>query len=91
MAFRCKCGAWWTGLKVEHCTVCHQSFTGTNSGDKHRVAVNFKLDENGRKVRLSDRNRCLSEDEMREAGMSKNHFGLWSLGGGNWRREETDE
>ena len=91
MAYGCKCGAWWTGLKVEHCVVCHQSFTGTNSADKHRVAVNFKLDENGRKVRLSHHNRCLTEDEMREVGMTKNYFGLWSLGGGNWRKEETDE
>ena len=71
--------------------VCHQSFTGTNSADKHRVAVNFKLDEKGHKVRLSHHNRCLTEDEMCEVGMTKNHFGLWSLGGGNWRKEETDE
>ena len=33
------CKAWWTGSRVEHCTSCHQSFTGTRSGDKHTTVA----------------------------------------------------
>lgn len=31
------CGKSWTGLSVEHCPACHENFTGTSSGDRHRV------------------------------------------------------
>lgn len=30
------CGKSWGGLKAEHCMACHETFTGTTAGDKHR-------------------------------------------------------
>ena len=66
----CKCGATWTGLRPEHCPACHQTFTGTTAGDKHRVG-----DHNV--SRGPDRRRCLSVDEMTDAGMVRNDKGHW--------------
>lgn len=42
MATKCNngCDATWTGIKMEHCTSCHQTFNNTRAGDKHR-AVGF--------------------------------------------------
>lgn len=54
-----KCGARWGGFAVEHCTGCHQTFAGTESGDSHRVGAH---DVPG------DR-RCLSVEEMEAGGM----------------------
>ena len=31
------CGRSWTGLSVEHCPACHENFSGTTAGDRHRV------------------------------------------------------
>jgi hypothetical protein len=31
------CGAAWDGLRTEHCTVCHQTFSGESTGEAHRV------------------------------------------------------
>lgn len=31
-----KCGKSWGGLKPEHCMACHETFSGTAAGDKHR-------------------------------------------------------
>lgn len=33
----CACGATWHGFRVEHCTVCHQTFSGETTGNAHRV------------------------------------------------------
>ena len=66
----CRCGASWTGLKIEHCLSCHESFTTTRAGDRHRVGQHH----------LStgpDRRRCLSVEEMYEAGMGQNSRGHW--------------
>jgi hypothetical protein len=30
-----RCDARWTGLKVEHCSVCHLTFSSTRAGDRH--------------------------------------------------------
>ena len=30
-----QCGATWSGLRVEHCTACHLTFSGTRAGDAH--------------------------------------------------------
>lgn len=30
------CGKSWGGLKAEHCTGCHETFSGTAAGDRHR-------------------------------------------------------
>jgi hypothetical protein len=55
---RCTCGAIWTGLKIEHCKACHQTFAATEPGDAHRVG-RFEPDER----------RCLTPDEMTKGGM----------------------
>lgn len=70
----CRCGASWTGLRIEHCPACHETFTGTTSGDRHRVG-----DHN---VFVGpDRRRCLTPAEMVEAGMKQNARGQWTSGG----------
>lgn len=66
----CRCGAAWTGFKIEHCSTCHESFSCTAAGDKHRVgdhAVSFG----------PDRRRCLTETEMLARGMARNSKGVW--------------
>lgn len=30
------CGKSWTGLKREHCPACHETFSSTKAGDRHR-------------------------------------------------------
>lgn len=33
----CKtCGKQWGGLNAQHCTACHETFSSTSAGDKHR-------------------------------------------------------
>jgi hypothetical protein len=66
----CTCGKSWTGKRLEHCTVCHETFTGTSSGDKHRTGDYFPSTR-----------RCLSHDEMRAKGMAQNARGVWTNGG----------
>lgn len=66
----CKCGATWTGKRMEHCTACHATFSGTTAGDKHREGDYFP-----------DTRRCLSADEMRAKGMARNGRGVWTNGG----------
>ena len=61
-------------MRMEHCVECHQTFSGTTAGDKHRTG----------KHHLStgpDRRRCLSTDEMAEKGMTQNARGVWGSGG----------
>lgn len=70
----CRCGATWTGLRIEHCTECHETFTGTSSGDKHRVGDHAIFTG-------PTRRRCLSADEMRDKGMAQNKRGQWTNGG----------
>ena len=76
----CKCGAEWTGKRLEHCTAtgCHQTFTGTTAGDMHRVGKHDVSEG-------PDRRRCLTPDEMREKGMTQNKHGHWTSGGTFWR------
>lgn len=66
----CKCGATWSGKRLEHCTVCHETFTGTSAGDKHRTGTYWP-----------DERRCLSVDEMAAKGMTRNRNGHWTTGG----------
>lgn len=56
MSASCNCGARWTGLRMEHCTVCHRTFSGTSTGDAHRVG------EHG----VS--RRCLTDAELTKKG-----------------------
>lgn len=65
------------GLRAEHCTECHQNFTGTSAGDKHRTGKHH--------VRSGpDARRCLTTDEMTAKGMTRNKRGVWTSGGSYW-------
>lgn len=70
----CDCGATWGGLRTEHCAACHQTFTGTTSGDRHRVG-----DYNQRTG--PTRRRCLTVAEMETRGLERNAKGQWTTGG----------
>jgi hypothetical protein len=59
---------------MEHCTACHETFSGTTAGDRHRVGEHsIPIGPN--------RRRCLTPDEMRDKGMSQNVRGVWGNGG----------
>jgi hypothetical protein len=58
MSTSCRCGAAWSGLRIEHCMSCHETFSGTSAGDLHRVG------EHGVKEG-PDRRRCLTVAEMK--------------------------
>lgn len=65
--FSCRqCSKAWTGLKPEHCIVCHQTFGGTDAGDRHRV---------GSYSDPGDPRRCLDPAQV---GLILNDRGLWS-------------
>lgn len=66
----CGCGATWTGAKMEHCAECHETFSGTRSGDRHRTGEHHIF-------RGPLRRRCLTADEMRGKGMVQNERGVW--------------
>lgn len=51
------CGKTWTGLRMEHCPVCCETFPGSTLGDAHRVG---SYADNSR--------RCLTAEEMTEKG-----------------------
>ena len=69
----CGCGATWTGARMEHCSEpgCHQTFSGTASGDMHRTGAHHISRGPGRR-------RCLTADEMIAKGMVKNARGAWA-------------
>lgn len=68
--WKCFCGELIRGLKPEHCPVagCHQTFSGTTAGDRHRVGP------------YGGKRRCLSASEM-DAGttLERNARGHWRL------------
>jgi hypothetical protein len=53
------CGATWFGFNVEHCTVCHQTFSGETTGNAHRVGPH---DPPGRR-------RCRTPAELTALGL----------------------
>jgi hypothetical protein len=61
-------------MRMEHCPECHQTFTGTSAGDKHRTGKHH-IDKG------SDRRRCMTVDEMTAKGMTQNVRGVWGSGG----------
>lgn len=69
-AASCPCGAKWTGHRIEHCTACHETFTGTTAGDKHRTGDHAVSSG-------PTRRRCLTPPEMRGKGMAQNARGQW--------------
>lgn len=81
---RCPCGTTWTGLRIEHCPECHETFTGTTSGDRHRVGDHALTTG-------PDRRRCLTAEEMRGRGMTQNARDQWTNGGTSpWSKETPD-
>lgn len=54
-----QCGAEWHGYRIEHCTLCHQTFSGTSIGDAHRVGP----------YESPEQRRCLTADEMAALGL----------------------
>lgn len=65
------CKKSWTGLSPQHCSGCHETFSGTGTGDAHRVG------RHGVKTG-SDRRRCLSIEEMEAKGLVLNERGIWA-------------
>lgn len=65
------CGTTWAGLKAEHCTECHQTFTTTSNGDRHRVGPHWPAGQR----------RCLAPDELRAKGLHPNARGHWAQDG----------
>jgi hypothetical protein len=77
MTHRCqKCERSWGGLRAEHCRVCHETFSGTTAGDRHRVGV-YETPV------LPAGRRCLSVAEMTAKGLVQNTHGIWTSGGEN--------
>lgn len=68
MIATCRCGRSWTGSRAEHCPACHETFTGTPSGDRHRVG------DHGEGSR-----RCLTRGEMQISGMGTDERGAWFI------------
>jgi hypothetical protein len=91
MSWRCEpCGQTISGLKPEHCPVCHETFANTRAGDRHRVGPHD-----------GDR-RCLTIVEMLCTPVAKdqpdqplfdmNARGNWTLASGpNPFRAEREE
>jgi hypothetical protein len=52
---RDRCGANWLGFRIEHCTLCHQTFSGSSTGDAHRVGPHPQ--------------RCLTAEELLGLGL----------------------
>lgn len=36
MTATCRCGAAWGGLRTAHCAICHETFGGVGTFDKHK-------------------------------------------------------
>lgn len=64
------CDKTWAAKSYQHCPACCETFSGTSTGDAHRTGT---FDPPGR--------RCLTSDEMREAGLR--------LVNGVWRGAEA--
>jgi hypothetical protein len=58
-----RCGAVWFGYRLEHCTQCHQTFSGSSTGDVHRTGPHPQ--------------RCRAADELTSLGLwvERNHYG----------------
>jgi hypothetical protein len=72
LAWSCReCGEPVSG-NAQHCACCHETFSGTAAGDRHRVGP-------------QSNRRCLSREEMQEKGLRKNARGVWAIAStGTW-------
>jgi hypothetical protein len=59
--------------RAEHCTVCHETFTGSEAGDWHRTGAHGVTTG-------PERRRCLTVAEMLALGMTRTAAGLWQRG-----------
>lgn len=76
---RCtRCNAKWHGLRLEHCTVCHRTFSGTKAGDAHRIGEHWP----------AGLRRCLTDEEMAAGGMWRDERGVWH---GYMRKDGTPQ
>lgn len=76
------CGKTWGG-RAEHCTVCHETFTGTIAGDRHRVGKHGVTEGPARR-------RCAAPTER---GLVLNRHGVWGMpsDGSRWWEKHGDE
>lgn len=75
MGWTCRiCGDRIIGMKLEHCPMCHLTFTCTTAGDRHRVGSHGVTEG-------PNRRRCLTPEEMLNGGMTRNTRGRWTSGG----------
>jgi hypothetical protein len=65
------CSTAYTGTRAEHCTSCHETFTNTVAGDRHRTG------EHG-VTTGARRRRCKTVLEMLTAGLIRNGRGYWT-------------
>lgn len=66
-----RCHGNYSGLKTEHCMVCHETFTNTLAGDRHRIGDHAL-------VTGPNRRRCRTAVEMLKAGLIQNGKGYWT-------------
>jgi hypothetical protein len=64
-----KCGKHIPGDRLQHCPACHETFSSTSSGDRHRI---------GGWDRHGGPRRCLHPTD---AGLIQNPRGTWHLPG----------
>lgn len=65
------CGATWISKVAEHCPCCHETFTGTQSGDRHRIGGW------GEDLGPSGPRRCRTREEMIAIGLVQDPRGFW--------------
>jgi hypothetical protein len=67
------CGKTWTGLRMEHCPACCQTFAGTRPGDMHRTG-DHGISEGPK------RRRCLTVAETLDRGIRADASGVLHFG-----------
>lgn len=62
------CGKSWGGFRAEHCAGCHETFSGTTAGDKHRIGKHH-----------DGTRRCMTEVELQGALAYDADRDVWRL------------
>ncbi len=79
-----KCGKRWKTLRAEHCTVCHETFSGSKTGDAHRVGEHGVTEG-------PNRRRCLAPAEVKIKRGKRGVFGLkWNEERQYWQEDDPD-
>lgn len=58
--------------RLQHCTLCHRTFSGTESGDRHRIGSHGVSEGPGRR-------HCRTDGELIKAGLRLDGRGVWRL------------